>query len=539
MNKNSIAACVCIVLFALSLWSCSDDKGNYSYSDINELTFSGIEEEYTVRTGENMTIIPVIETSLQGNEENYTYEWILMGATINGVYRNERVWSRLKEWDDVALKLPAGTYRFYYRVTDGETGVKWFSDNFRVKIENDISQGFFILSDINGTGRLDFINFSSNTFDLKLDVLTSIGTELPPLEKPLGVVCVVDVNSPYLGASGNKEPVSVQYMAAILTESGAYRLHPADLSYINDYNLLNNILVSNYMPNGFYIKDVFHKIPGSTSTSEAYILDNNNNLYQYYATSNFFWTFGTYLNITQANQPITISPLCAVSSTAGPVAYDIVNKSFVRNTANNLRYMSYYAASSETLFKFNNTGMDLIYLHTRSVVVYEGNKTGVYYAILKDPLTNEYFYGFFRFDGAQYVYFKIDTTTLPGWENIKEYVMTYNNDRKGLGDNFLFYRTDKNIYQFNISDKSYDLVYTAPGNNLISKMDFIKPNVTFQDRMMICTYDPTLPAESCGTLEVMEIENATYGRLIPKEHNGEVMKWTGFGKIIDLDWKFK
>lgn len=73
----SFAAILCCI-------SCYDDKGNYDYQEINELKLSGLEEEYTIRVGDPITIIPDIEENLPGKEEDYSYEWIWMFAQYKG-----------------------------------------------------------------------------------------------------------------------------------------------------------------------------------------------------------------------------------------------------------------------------------------------------------------------------------------------------------------------------------------------------------------------------------------------------------------------
>lgn len=300
------------------------------------------------------------------------------------------------------------------------------------------------------------------------------------------------------------------------------------------------------MPPGFYIKEIWHRIAGS---SDGLMMDNNNDLYYYYSAGQKYWTFRLHCNVTLAGQKITVSPLCTLTgSTSGIVAYDIIRKSFVYQTGSNNQYLSYYNPSSEKdfdgiTFKYNETGMDLVYVHSRPVVALTGggNKLNLNYAILEHPDTKACYYAYFEFAGTQLSYFRMvdrNGSELPEWRNRKEIAMTCNASNQNLGNDFLYYRTDENIYQYNTTDRTYTHVYTAPAGEIISKMSFIKFG-DFVDRLAICTYNPGLPAESCGRLEIWQIENKTYGGLFLKEHNGEPMSWTGFGKIIDLDWKSK
>jgi hypothetical protein len=55
---------------------------------------------------------------------------------------------------------------------------------------------------------------------------------------------------------------------------------------------------------------------------------------------------------------------------------------------------------------------------------------------------------------------------------------------------------------------------------------------------MVFTYDPAKPADSCGKLEVMQVV-PIYGDLNVAKFNNENMEWSGFGKVIDAEWKNK
>lgn len=527
---------VCILCGIVGCQSCYDDKGNYNYHDINELSISGIEETYTMRAGDPISIIPVIDATLPGDEEDYSYEWVWMNAIYRGSYYNAYIWSRLKEWDDFNIGLPSGTYKFYYRVKDNKTGVTWLSDNFTVNIVNDISLGFLVLSDINNVGRLDFINYYRDTFDLRLDILTKLGTEMPPLDKPLGVVCCADDNSPYMAAistSGEN-----YYMAAILTENGTYRLHPSTLAYEDRYNIVNNFLMDGALPAGFYAKDIlYYTSPGSLG-----IVDNNNNFYYYYKVFQMLWSAGIYTNTTPQGKLLHVSPKTAVISSAGFMMYDVDSLSFVKQTAASATTSNYLPSTSEKefiynsdtlLFKYNKTGKDLVYMHCRTILA-EISGTCPIYALLKDRETQEFFYGSFRYDNAlQLDYFRVRNA--PELDKAEDFSMTYNTTRQNYANNYLYYRTDKKIYAYDLLTKEAKLVYET--NNIISYFGFIKLG-DWRDNMLVCTYDPSAPADNCGKMQIFTV-TAPYPDLTIAKHNGENMEWTGFGKIIDVDWKGK
>ncbi|MDU1892893.1 MAG: PKD-like family lipoprotein [Dysgonomonas sp.] len=519
---------VVIILSISCLYSCYEDKGNYDYTSINEIAIGNIQKEYSLKVGEEITIKPTLHSSMSNN--NYTYEWVLTKYTIGNEVKYNHVWSTLKEWDNFSLGLPNGTHSLYYRVKDTSTGVSWTSDVFSIKIFNDISAGFFILSEVNNVGRLDFINYYKDSLDLRLDILNQIGTNLPSLNDPIGVACYSDGNSPFWGATATN---GGQYATCIITKSGTYKLNPLDFSYEELYNIKNSIFGA--LPSDFYVKKIVYDLPGSVNPSNVLLVDNQNRIYSYNKSYRIYWTPDIYTNSLSDGTYVNVSSEVASISNAGAVFYDVDKKSFLRQ-AIRTTYSSYYSSDREQefdglTFKYNDTGQDLVYIHGRP---YEGNATNMIYVVLKDIATSEFFFGRFSIDGEQKSYNKINAQE---FDKAKELVMTNNATKKEIGNEFVYYRTDDNIYVYNIADNTNQVVYTAPSGHKISKMKFITFG-KWLDHLMIFTYDQSKPAESCGKLQVMEVK-PVYGTLTLAEHNEEKLEWDGFGKIVDADWKSK
>ena len=71
--KHIIYLLLSIVLFT----SCFDDKGNYDYIDINEVTISGFEAStYTVISYiDTLRINPDVKGTLSSKDEDFEYSW--------------------------------------------------------------------------------------------------------------------------------------------------------------------------------------------------------------------------------------------------------------------------------------------------------------------------------------------------------------------------------------------------------------------------------------------------------------------------------
>ncbi len=282
----------------------------------------------------------------------------------------------------------------------------------------------------------------------------------------------------------------------------------------------------------------------------GYLIDNSNNVYLYNYTYSTYWTVGIYVNTTVDSKYINVSPMIGgavtpTSSYGGIVMYDTDNKSFIYQRGSFIKYSSYFSTSleqtfNELEFKMNNTGKDLLYLFCRETEA--SVSMPKIYCILKDPVTEELFIGSFEFGNTikQTMYAKIP---LVDSENIREFAMGQNISKTGNLNPFLYYRTDNKVYVYNINDGDNKVVYTAPDNNIITTMKFLgnSRNVSssseWLEDLMIATYDPAKPANSCGKLEVMKVTPPLYGDLNINEYNEEKMEWTGFGKIVDIEWK--
>jgi len=517
----------CITISVLCCQSCYDDKGNYDYVAINEIKVEGLEKKYTIRMGEPITIKPNIVSSIRGGEADYSYEWVWMDAVIDGKTVHEYVWSDLKEWDNHQIGLPNGGYRFYYRVRDNKTGVVWISDFFDIVIDNDISAGFFILSDVENVGRLDFISYYKGEFVPKLDILTNIGTEMPSLENPIGVACYFDWNSPKMGATAAEG----RYMTGILTKQGTYRVNPTNFSYDELYDIRKNF--TGILPESFYAKNFFYE--AGSNDPNVLLLDNNNNLYYTYRQWQTFWTVGVYSNTTSDAARFNLDPKLINISFNGAVMYDLDKRTFAYKGYTS-SYATHYTKDIEKefdglLFKFTDTGKDLVFIHGRQ---YESQLSAVVYVILKDPNTNEYFLGSFLYNGTQRFYNKLNLTDLA---NAKHIAMSYNVGSGNKANEFIYYSTDNKIYLFNMADNSNEVVYTATSGSKISSMKFIKQG-DWKDHLMVFTYEEGKPADNCGKLEVL-LPRPAYGTLSVAIHDGKKMEWTGFGKVIDAEWKEK
>ena len=146
-----------IVLTIILACSCKKDVGNYDYNSVNEVKeFRGVNDTTAVY-GNRFTIKPtLLFTADQGTDTTkYSYEWAYVGP--NGLGGDRMFVLATTRNLDVKMTLVARSYTFYYGVTDKASGVK-YRKKFTLTVQNEINEGWFLMTDVNGTARLDVIS---------------------------------------------------------------------------------------------------------------------------------------------------------------------------------------------------------------------------------------------------------------------------------------------------------------------------------------------------------------------------------------------
>lgn len=163
--KNIIAATAAV----LALSACYDDKGNYDYSEIPEISIEGIPEKVTaIQKVDSIQINPVIKSSIEGviDEKNPNFEFGCSILTKSGVFSDN---SRKHDINPDGKKSftfkpdeNTGSYLLWYTVTDKRTGV---TTNFSSELEitSGTYKGWLVLCD------------EGNDDKVRLDLLSDLG----------------------------------------------------------------------------------------------------------------------------------------------------------------------------------------------------------------------------------------------------------------------------------------------------------------------------------------------------------------------------
>ena len=123
-----------IFLFICVLFSsCYEDKGDYDYHSINEVTLFDINEKYEIERWDTLIISAKLESSLS-ESNNYLYSWYLNNKKIGDSPDLEYV-----------ISDKVGVYQARFEVTDPvQDSVRFFYD-FVVDVYSQYDKGLLLL----------------------------------------------------------------------------------------------------------------------------------------------------------------------------------------------------------------------------------------------------------------------------------------------------------------------------------------------------------------------------------------------------------
>lgn len=146
-----------VALLAMAATSCLyEDKGNYDYHAINDITIGGIAsgQEYPVVSFvDTLRIKPQITCAQSTDESTLEYQWSVL---ITEGEQYERVIGKEKnlEWP---ADLKAGKYTGLFKVYDKISGLSWIQ-SFKIVATTVTSEGYLVLCRQENRPRMDIIH---------------------------------------------------------------------------------------------------------------------------------------------------------------------------------------------------------------------------------------------------------------------------------------------------------------------------------------------------------------------------------------------
>jgi len=488
------------------LSACKKDKGNYDYKEINELSkVDGIQPDLTAVYGKQFVLKPELKFTQDAgaDESRYTYEWSYIGP--NGLGGNKIFIFATTKNLDVKMTIIAGTYQFYYCVTDKTTGVK-FRYEFTLRVVNEINEGWMLMCDVSGKARVDMLSLNaSGEFDLVTDLLATTGSDLKLEGKP--VMAYTYSTGLLIG------PDQISYGVYFGTDQSTQKVDPNTFKWTKTMGLTYEMFGA--IPDGFYA-DVIKQRGGGSS----YMIGNQN-AYYYERVQNIYYS-APINYITSEQKAFKVAPFIAgnhqVLATPHAIFYDITNRRFVKHagTAATCTTLSDPAAAQK-LFGFT-TGMDLNYMQW---VPFNG---GEVFSVLKDPNSSKLFLA--RFNSSNNVQSYYSEILATDFAHAELYAIS-----PDLG--YIFYNVGGKVYEYDMSLKTTKLMLDM-GLKKATFLQFyeFKNTTKYKDsnKLMVGTYDSTLSEGQNGSLSIYTVPPVNGDLVLYKTYSG-------FGKIKSLTYR--
>lgn len=374
---------VYIIVFALGLTACYDDKGSYDYHDICEVNIEGVESVYETVYRESVLEIDPTVTVTEGNigdTTRFAYEW-----RANVPYNSTELigTERILNY---RVELAPRDYTLYFRVTDRQTGVVTVATS-TLKVGTAYSKGILLIGE-NTQGEVD-VQMLSMVKDTVLykELLKNSG--LPVLKNPVDII--------HTGAAGNSNYIKLW----VLTGSQAYSMDRKTFAGSESDVFGKLLFMDRTFDTEFVPVDIIPRVKdkaGKNGGSSYYRTVVCNNGYIFNASTLLMG--GDYYNnpvnclTSDQNTYYKAFPYLFYtlnSYSGGFLWFDVENRRFL-TVKNSIAVSDLLEDQAGDPFPWNQgtTGRTLVYGENTLDV---GSSNGNSFAILKDP-AGAYFYAF-------------------------------------------------------------------------------------------------------------------------------------------------
>ena len=374
---------VYIIVFALGLTACYDDKGSYDYHDICEVNIEGLESVYETVYRESVLEIDPTVTVTEGNigdTTRFAYEW-----RANVPYNSTELigTERILNY---RVELAPRDYTLYFRVTDRQTGVVTVATS-TLKVGTAYSKGILLIGEnIQGEADVQMLSMVKDTVLYK-ELLKNSG--LPVLKNPVDII--------HTGAAGNSNYIKLW----VLTGSQAYSMDRKTFAGSESDVFGKLLFMARTFDTEFVPVDIIPRVKdksgknGGSSYCRTVVCNNG-----YIFNASTLLMGGDYYNnpvnclTSDQNTYYKAFPYLFYtlnSYSGGFLWFDVENRRFL-TVKNSIAVSDLLEDQAGDPFPWNQgtTGRTLVYGENTLDV---GSSNGNSFAILKDP-AGAYFYAF-------------------------------------------------------------------------------------------------------------------------------------------------
>ncbi|MBQ8502047.1 MAG: hypothetical protein IJ494_07120 [Bacteroides sp.] len=500
------------------IYSCVDDKGSYEQIPINEVTISGIEENYTIVSGVTvLDIKPEITGTIKGSDDSYyKYTWYICKSTLSDDHEHTII-SNEKNLNQ-PIQLAPGTYNLYLAIHDEETGMEWRT-SASIEATTALMRGLYVMGDkADGTVGMDFITFASDTAVIQDIFINSTGLK--------GAEDLHFSGYYMFGAD-------TQTLQAV-TSSGSYRItntieensrFDIDLSYDDDNTFFPTVEVKKT----FKTLDIFpHQAAGGrtlNSASRGVVTEDA----VYYSSIILGEAYANPINRYIAGSSELFRPYQTIFYNGlylrGIIIYDLDNECFtaavpVQYTLTNATQCTQLTDRVGDVFPWNQTNR---------TIVYGENPINGYnsYALMKDLVDQSkfYVYRFMCYNATPIKYYggEISTNEATNLDKATHYAFYTEQD-------VLLYTVGSQLWGYNYTTKK-PATMLKDFNSEITYMAFERVSASKSTDIAIATYD----SGSKGKIYKYNINNNPNTIEITPIDNCE---WSTDLKVVKLEYRY-
>ena len=438
-----------ILCFAIGLVSCYDDKGNYDYSEIDELAISGIPEEAisALHKAENLVLSPVVTSKYEGEiaADNPNYEFAYYyNRSASSDFLTPSLLDSAKVKDlNVLAELDPGDYTGWFKVKDLRTNIVT-SAEFKISVVTSTSLGWLVLCEEGADRRV------------RVDMIGEIGDRIAISRDVLAFLPKV------CGAYQMFYQSKIGYAAApflnLYTEDASFLIYSNNGGFKStDYSDATSTMFTRK------IEDIIVK---ENSNYTQVVVTKEGDVYQRQG-ENALYDVKINVDVPLTEPTYKMAPFIGTtwSNTYNGVLYDKTNKEFkyflsyaytVKNGTKYLFNPAEPAADATKYFDWK-TGKDMVYMAGT------GQGQGLVFALMKDNLGQYSIYGItagqYEKSPMQSSYIDIDANTASGLANATCYAF-----HPTLP--FLFYNNGSEVYLYDMATRKATCVVTLSGETI-------------------------------------------------------------------------
>ncbi len=429
------------IIFIISLLtSCFQDKGNYNYTEHEEITVTGIESSYTkISLVDRITLDPTITSNKPGAE--FKYWWGIYETSVQGSVPKVDTLYRTKSIDYLVDKS-AKTWVLVFGAKNIKTGyTKIITSNINVVTQ--FTRGWYVAKTENGKTDMDLFLTPTNIIpEGKMENVFSLVNG----EKLEGQAMSLRFYHDYKAFNGS---LFANTRSLFLVSDGdASVVDIGTLKVIRDFNAL------------FYGVPSVKKPDFVCNGSSAFYFANNGNLHSIYNMSANSGQFGAPQMVDEYNSPYKLSKYYFTYWVYDPIFFNETTTSFVSAGGAGTQLVAVRDAAT-TNMPANNTNKKLLYM---------GHKTGSQAVAVLQDKTDPNLKIVSKITPSTSAMMIVNDTLSANEKVFNATLYTLFN----ADEDMMYFTVGKEVWSRNLTNRFEQLQYTVPSDETITYIHHLK-----------------------------------------------------------------